>query len=61
MWQYLAVAIAMVLIIEGMIPFISPGAWRWMVQSIATLDNRSMRFMGLFSMLLGVALLYLVN
>lgn len=61
MWQYLAVAIAMVLIIEGMIPFISPGAWRRMVQSIATLDNRSMRFMGLFSMLLGVALLYLVN
>ena len=61
MWQYLVVAIAMVLIIEGMIPFISPGAWRRMVQSIATLDNRSMRFMGLFSMLLGVALLYLVN
>ncbi|MCY4427092.1 MAG: DUF2065 domain-containing protein [Halieaceae bacterium] len=61
MWQYLAVAIAMVLIIEGMIPFISPGAWRRMVQSVASLDNRSMRIIGLSSMLLGVALLYLVN
>lgn len=60
-WHKLAVAVALVFVIEGMIPFIAPGRWRNMVQVIADLDDRTMRGMGLFSMLLGLALLYLVN
>lgn len=51
----------MVFILEGIIPFISPGRWRNLVKVMAELDNRTMRTMGLFSMLLGLALLYLVH
>ena len=61
MMQHLAVAIALVLIIEGMLPFISPGRWRRLVQVAAEFDDRSLRWVGLGSMLLGLALLYLVN
>ena len=61
MWHQLAVAVAMVFILEGIIPFISPGRWRNLVRVMAELDNSTMRAMGLFSMLSGLALLYLVN
>jgi uncharacterized protein YjeT (DUF2065 family) len=60
-WQQLAVAVAMVFILEGIMPFISPGRWRNLVKVMAELDNRTMRAMGLVSMLLGLALLYLVH
>ncbi|MCX2982734.1 DUF2065 domain-containing protein [Halieaceae bacterium IMCC14734] len=60
-WQQLAVAVAMVFILEGIMPFISPGRWRNLVKVMAELDNRTMRAMGLFSMMLGLALLYLVH
>ena len=60
-WQQLGVAVALVFIIEGIVPFLSPGRWRKMVEMLAEVDDRSMRNMGLFSMLLGLALLYLVN
>lgn len=60
-WQQLGVAIAMVFVIEGIIPFLVPGRWRRLVVTMAHLDDRTMRTMGLISMLLGLALLYLVN
>ena len=60
-WQQLGVAIALVFIIEGMIPFIAPARWRNMVQLLAELDDRTMRGMGLASMLLGLLMLYLFN
>ena len=61
MWHQLAVAVALIFVIEGMMPFIAPGRWRNMVKLMAELDDRTMRSMGLFSMLLGLGLLYLVN
>lgn len=60
-WQKLGVAIAMVFVIEGIIPFLAPGRWRRLVATMAELDDRTMRAMGLCSMLLGLGLLYLVN
>ena len=60
-WQVLPVAIALVLIIEGALPFISPNRWRNMLAVVAELDDRVIRNVGLVSMLLGVLLLYLVN
>lgn len=60
-WHQLAIAVALVFVIEGMLPFIAPGRWRNMVQVMAELDDRTMRNMGLFSMLLGLGLLYLIN
>ena len=60
-WHVLTVAIALVLIIEGMLPFISPNRWRNMLATVEQMDDRVIRNVGLGSMLLGVVLLYLVN
>lgn len=57
MWHDLAVAACLLLVLEGMMPFLSPGGWRQMVQQIAMLSERNIRLMGLASMLLGAILL----
>jgi len=61
MWQELGIAFSMLLVIEGSIPFLYPQRWKNMVQTLAQIDNNSMRVMGLISMLLGTGLLYLVR
>jgi len=61
MWQELGIAFSMLLVIEGIIPFLYPQRWKNMVQTLAQIDNNSMRVMGLISMLLGTGLLYLVR
>ncbi|MBT4520372.1 MAG: DUF2065 domain-containing protein [Halieaceae bacterium] len=60
-WQVLPVAIALVFIIEGLIPFMSPNRWRNMLAIAGEMDDRVIRNIGLGSMLLGLALLYWVN
>jgi len=60
-WQVLAAAVALVFIIEGLLPFISPGRWRHMLSIVNEMDDRVIRNMGLASMVLGVVLLYLVH
>ncbi len=60
-WQVLPVALALVLVIEGLLPFISPRRWRQMVATVAQLEDRLIRNVGLGSMLLGLALLYWVQ
>jgi uncharacterized protein YjeT (DUF2065 family) len=45
------------LVFEGIMPFLSPRRWRNMAQVLATVDERSMRLIGLFSMLIGLGLL----
>ena len=60
-WKVLPVAIALVFIIEGMLPFISPGHWRNMLAMVGQMEDRVIRNIGLGSMLFGVVLLYLVH
>lgn len=57
MLEELGRAVGLMLVIEGIIPFLSPNRWRDMAASLAEVDNRSMRFIGLFSMLIGLCLL----
>ena len=57
----LAVGFCLMLIIEGIIPFLYPKRWRNLVQQLALISDRSLRLIGLASMLLGVIALYLVN
>ncbi len=59
--QVLPVALGLVLIIEGAMPFISPNRWRNMLAMVAQMDDRTIRNIGLGSMLLGVAMLYVFN
>ena len=60
-WQVLPVAIALVLVLEGLLPFISPGRWREMVALAGQMEERTIRVIGLGSMLSGVFLLYVVH
>lgn len=60
-WQVLPAAVALVFIIEGLIPFLSPGRWRNMLAMAGEMDDRVIRNIGLGSMLFGLILLYLVN
>jgi uncharacterized protein YjeT (DUF2065 family) len=60
-WQVLPVAIALVFIIEGMLPFISPHRWRAMLVVAEQMDDRMIRNIGLGIMLFGVVILYLVH
>jgi uncharacterized protein YjeT (DUF2065 family) len=61
MWHDVVVALSLVMVIEGILPFVSPGSWRRMAYRVAQQDDRSMRMMGLACMLIGSGMLYLVN
>ena len=60
-WKQFAVAFALVFVLEGLMPFLAPARWRELVRQVAQADDRTLRIMGLFSMLCGLGLLYLVN
>jgi uncharacterized protein YjeT (DUF2065 family) len=60
-WQVLPVAIALVFILEGMLPFLNPNRWRAMLAMAAQMDERTIRSIGLGSMVFGVVILYLVH
>ena len=57
----LAIGFCLMLVLEGIIPFLYPQRWRNLVQQLALVDNRTLRIMGLASMLLGTLILYLIN
>lgn len=61
MWKDLGVAMCLVLIIEGIVPFLYPRRWRHMALALAQVDDRTMRLTGLASMMAGTLLLYLVR
>lgn len=61
MWHALWVATALVLVIEGILPFLNPRGYRNMMATVSRMSDRSVRTAGLASMLVGVVLLYLVN
>lgn len=61
MWHELAVAFCLMLVIEGIIPFVNPGRWRQLLKVLDQIDDRTMRMIGLGSMLSGTALLYFIN
>ncbi|MGE3320129.1 MAG: DUF2065 domain-containing protein [Candidatus Berkiella sp.] len=61
MWNDLFAAIALLLVFEGMMPFINPAKWRQAIRLIADQPDSALRIMGLTSMLCGAALLYIIR
>lgn len=61
MWTDLWAALALVLVLEGVLPFLSPAVVRRMLETVSQVDDRSMRISGLVSMMAGLALLYMVR
>ncbi len=58
MWHDFLVAIALLLVIEGILPFLSPQAMRRVMIVMAQFDDHKLRFTGLTSMLVGVVMLF---
>lgn len=53
----LITAFALMLLIEGALPFIAPGRWRELFKKAVRLQDGQIRFIGLSSMLIGLILL----
>jgi uncharacterized protein YjeT (DUF2065 family) len=51
-------AMALVLVIEGLYPFLSPQGWRQMFQQILQLSDGQLRFFGMCSILAGALLIW---
>lgn len=61
MWQDLWAALALVLVIEGVLPFINPNGMRNVWQQMVQMDDKSLRIAGLVSMIAGLIVLSLVR
>ncbi len=51
-------AFALMLVCEGLLPFLSPGAWRSAFERATRMTDGQIRFLGLTSMVIGLLLLY---
>ena len=60
-WNDLFAALAIVCIIEGVMPFLNPAGMKRLLSRLATLDDRELRLGGLFSMIIGLVILYAVR
>jgi uncharacterized protein YjeT (DUF2065 family) len=61
MWTDILTALALVFIIEGIMPFLNPNGIRKIFMTASQLNNTSIRIIGLTSMLAGLIFLYLVR
>lgn len=61
MWSILLSTIGLLFVLEGMLPFLSPRFWRGLMQQMFALKDRSLRIIGLISMLIGLALVCLAR
>ena len=52
-------ALALMLVFEGVLPFLSPTLWRRMFEKATRMSDGQVRFIGLSSMLVGLLLLFL--
>lgn len=58
--KILLAAFALMLVLEGMLPFIAPSAWRAAFKKMTELGDAQLRVLGLSSMLFGLLLLMLI-
>ena len=61
MTQELLTALALVLIIEGLLPFVAPAFWQKTMQDLSQLNPRTVRAGGIVSMLAGAILLNFIR
>lgn len=61
MWVVIVSAIGLMLVIEGILPFINPRNFKRTLTAVTQADERVLRIAGLVSMIVGIALLYLAR
>ena len=59
MWDILLAALALMLVVEGLLPFLSPTSWRSVFERATRMTDGQIRFLGLTSMIAGLAMLLL--
>jgi hypothetical protein len=61
MAELLLAALALMLVFEGILPFLSPSLWRKLFERATRLSDGQLRFFGLSCMIVGLALLLLTH
>lgn len=60
-WSEILTAVALLLVIEGMLPFVKPGRYKQLVAQIVRLSDSQLRVYGLSAMIAGILLLFIVR
>ena len=58
-WDIALSAVALMLVVEGLLPFLSPSSWRRVFERALEMSDGQIRFLGLVSVLCGLAMLVL--
>ncbi len=61
LWTEILTAVALVFILEGLLPFASPRKYREMVAELSRLSDSSLRTVGLAIIIIGLVILYVVR
>jgi hypothetical protein len=61
MLEYFLTAFGLMLVIEGLMPFLLPAAWRAGLSKLSQLQDGQTRFVGLTLMLSGLLLIYWIK
>jgi uncharacterized protein len=61
MGEWLFGAFALMLVVEGLLPFLSPGTWRAAFERATRMTDGQIRFFGLTSMVIGLVLLLVLR
>ncbi len=61
MTDILVAAVALMLVIEGILPFTAPKLWRETFRKLTEMSDGQIRFAGLVSMMIGLAVLFLAT
>lgn len=61
MWDELLTAVALILVVEGVLPFLNPAGFRRTLVQISQMDDLTLRIGAFISMALGVMLLYVLK
>ena len=58
-WGILLTAVGLMLVLDGILPFLSPKGWRELFRRLTEMSDGQVRFIGLSSMIVGLLLLLL--
>jgi len=59
--EILVAAIGLMLVLEGILPFVAPRFWRETFRKVTEMNDGQIRFVGFASMVVGLAMLYIVT
>jgi len=60
-WTEILTACALLLVLEGILPFVGPSRYKQLVAQIVRLSDNQLRAAGLTAMIVGLALLFIVR